>query len=293
MRSTRLRVSALVGVLAAGAAGAAAAADELVYERTVAGNQDLYVQPAAGGLERRLTDDPAVDALPRWSRDGRRVIFSSKRTGEWQLFEVAAEGGPARRLRANGAVEYQADESPDGKTLAFLSSVGGAEWLWLWSRPGAAVRALVKHGRRSVLGNPHWSPDGARIVLSSNWKVGHHIYVVEVATGKVVRLSPLMSGGCEPRFSPDGRRVVYVSRGHLSEQSRLVEYDLATEKERVLVAWPALNYDPVYSPDASEVAFASNMGGEWAVYRQRLADGKAWRMTDGPGPARYPDYCPR
>jgi len=268
-------------------------ADQLVYERTVAGNQDLYVQPAAGGIERRLTDDPAVDALPRWSRDGRRVIFSSKRTGEWQIFEVAAEGGPARRLRSNGAVEYQADESPDGKTLAFLSSIDGAEWLWLWSRPGGVARALVKHGRRSVLGNPHWSPDGGRIVFSSNWRIGHQIYVVDVATGKDSRQSPLVAGGCEPRFSPDGRKVVYVSRGHLSDKSRLVEYDLATEKERVLVAWPALNYDPVYSPDGSEVAFASNMGGDWAVYRQRLADGKAWRMTDGHGPARYPDYRPR
>jgi dipeptidyl aminopeptidase/acylaminoacyl peptidase len=118
-------------------------------------------------------------------------------------------------------------------------------------------------------------------------------WAVDVATGKYTRLSPVLGGGCEPRFSPDGRRVVYVSRGHLSDQSRLVEYDLATEKERVLVAWPALNYDPVYSPDGSEVAFASNMSGDWAVYRQRIADGKAWRMTDGPGPARNPDYRPR
>jgi TolB protein len=268
-------------------------ADELVYERTYGGNQDLYVQAAGGGPERRLTDDPAVDALPRWSRDGTRVIFSSKRTGEWQLYEVGAEGGGARRLRTNQAVEYQADESPDGRWLAFLSNLEGAEWLWLWAKGPEAARAVVKHGRRSVLGNPHWSPDGRRVVFSSNWRVGHHIYLLDVATGKESRMSPLLKGGCEPRFSPDGKKIVYVSRGHLAEKSRLTEYDPATDTERVIVDWPALNYDPVYSPDGSELAFASNITGDWVVYRQRIADGKSWRVTHGGGAARYPDYRPR
>jgi Tol biopolymer transport system component len=79
----------------------------------------------------------------------------------------------------------------------------------------------------------------------------------------------------------------------MSENSRLVEHDLASEKERALVDWPALNYDPVYSPDGSELAFASNITGDWVVYRQRIADGKSWRVTHGAGPARYPDYRPQ
>ena len=49
----------------------------------------------------------------------------------------------------------------------------------------------------------------------------------------------------------------------------------------------------VYSPDGEEVAFSSNITGEWVIYRQRLSDGRAWRLTFGSGPARYPDYRPR
>jgi TolB protein len=262
-----------------------------VYERIVGGNQDLYSQPAGGGIERRLTDDPASDGLPRFTPDGLKDLFSSYRSGQFQIWEVSAKGGEARRVRTNEDTEWQVDLSPDGRRLAFLSNQGGAESLWVSER-GGAPRLVVRHGRRSILGNPDWSPDGTQIVFSSNWRIGHHIYLADAATGKTRRLSPLTQGGCEPRFHPDGRRVVHVSRGHLSDKSRLVEVDLATGEETVLVDWPALNYDPVYSPDGSEIAFASNISGEYAIYRQRIADGRSWRVTHGPGPARYPDYRP-
>jgi Tol biopolymer transport system component len=273
-----------------GAPGEAAGWD-LVYERVIGGNQDLYVTPA-GGVERRLTDHPATDGLPRYTPDGRAVLFTSERSGNWQIWEVPAEGGEASRVRINPHTEWQVDLSPDGSRLAFLSNQEGPEYLFVLDRPGGQVRTLVRHGNNSILGNPDWSPDGRRIVFSSNWRVGHGIYVVDVDSGETRRLSGIFRGGCEPRFSPDGRKVVYVSRGLRSEKSRLVEHDLETDEQRVLVAWPALNYDPAYSPDGTELAFASNITGEYAIYRQRLADGRSWRVTHGPGPARYPDYKP-
>ena len=256
------------------------------------GNLDLYVIPAGGGPERRLTDHRAGDMLGRWSPDGRKVVFSSERSGEWQLWEVPAEGGEPTRLRTAAAREFQSDPSPDGREIAFLSYLDGAEALWVMTRATGATRRLIRHGDNTIMGNPHWSPDGKAIVYSSNWKLGHQIYVVDVATGAERRISGLTSGGCEPRFSRDSRKVVYVSRGHLRPTSKLVEHDLASGEEKALVSWPALNYDPVYSPDGSELAFASNITGEYVLYRQRIADGQAWRVTFGPGAARSPDYRP-
>jgi len=262
----------------------------LVYEQGRGDARDLFVVPARGGAPRRLTTDPAQDGLPRWSADGQRVLFTSNRTGNWQIFWIPAEGGGARRVRANDHREWQGDESPDGRTLAFLSNAEGPEWLWLLDLAAGDARALVRHGRRSILGNPHWSPDGARIVFSSNWKEGHQIYVVDVDRGEERRISA--GGGCEPRFSPDGTKVVYVGRRPRKDRSEILEHDLATGEERVLVAWPALNYDPVYSPDGSEIAFASTVAGGWEVYRQRLSDGEAFRVTFAGEDARYPDYRP-
>jgi Tol biopolymer transport system component len=300
-----LAVAMAVAAAACGGAGQAApkptpgaapsdgiAAYDLVYAKVVDGNQDLYLHPV-GGLERRLTTDPASDGLPRFTPDGSQILFSSDRSGTFQLWEIPTTGGEARRVRSNGAREFQADVSPDGTKIALLSNLDGPESLWIMERGSGASRVLVRHGRDSILGNPHWSPDGRKIVFSSNWRIGHQIYVVDVASGAQDRISPLTSGGCEPRFSPDGRKVVYVSRGHRRPKSTLNEHDLATGEERVLVDWPALNYGPVYSPDGTELAFASNITGSFQVYRQRLSDGRAWRVSQDPGTARDLDYRPR
>jgi Tol biopolymer transport system component len=272
--------------------GAGERAWTLVYDQVVEGNQDLYTIPSTGGTARRLTDDAAHDMLPRFTHDGSRVLFASDRSGRWQIWEVPAEGGAARAVRTNAAIEYQVDESPEGQTLAFLSNESGPESLVLLPRVGGAARVLVRHGANTIMGNPDWSPDGRQITFSSNWRAGHQIYVADAATGEARRLSPLHRGGCEPRWSPDGRRVIYVDRGHLGDTSLLTEIDVASGARKTIVDWPALNYDPAYAPDGSEIAFASNITGEYAIYRQRLADGKSWRVTHQRGDARYPDYEP-
>jgi TolB protein len=265
---------------------------EIAYEKDVDGNTDIYVIPAGGGVERRLTDEPRGDGMPRWTSDGKRIVFNSERTGEWQLWEMQADGSGLRRLRTNDAREFQSDPSPDDRQIAFLSYIEGHEKLFVMDRSSGAARVLVDHGD-VILGNPHWSPDGKQITYSSNAHIGHQIYRIDVATAKESRVSGLTSGGCEPRFSRDGKKIVYVSRGHMRPTSRLVEHDIESDEEKVLVDWPALNYDPVYSPDGTEIAFASNITGEWVLYRQRLSDQKSWRLTFGKGGARSPDYRPR
>jgi TolB protein len=198
------------------------------------------------------------------------------------------------RVRSNAHREWQVEPSPDGGRIAYLSNQGGAEQLWIMDLATKAERMIVAHGRKTIFGNPSWSPDGARLTYSSNAEVGHQIYVANADGTGQERLTGFRRGGCEPRFHPDGRHVLHVNRGHvMGDKSKIVQRDLATGEEKVLVDWPALNYTPTYSPDGSEVAFTSNITGDWVVYRQRISDGKSWRVTFGPGAARSPEYAPR
>jgi len=73
--------------------------------------------PSTGGPTRRLTDDPALDAIPRWSRDGRFIYFVSYRTGRYEVWKVAASGGEAVQVTNHGG--FVAVESPDGRYLYY------------------------------------------------------------------------------------------------------------------------------------------------------------------------------
>ena len=57
------------------------------------GQGDIYVIPARGGAAVRLTNHPADDLVPSWSRDGRSIYFGSTRTGRFQIWKVSARGG--------------------------------------------------------------------------------------------------------------------------------------------------------------------------------------------------------
>jgi Tol biopolymer transport system component len=122
--------------------------------------------------------------------------------------------------------------------------------------------------------------------------VGHQIYVVDAARGEARGSRRCIAEDASPRFSPGRPPRLYVDRGHLGDTSLLTEIDLRlrrAEDDRGL-AGPQLR--PAYSPDGARSPFASNITGEYAVYRQRLADGRSWRVTHERGDARYPDYRP-
>ena len=71
---------------------------------------------ADGGPPRRLTDDPAEDDNPRWSRDGRWIYFHSNRSGEDQIWKIPAEGGEAVQVTKQGGM---------GGVIAFESLTAG------------------------------------------------------------------------------------------------------------------------------------------------------------------------
>jgi tricorn protease len=109
----------------------------LAFAGNYDGNVDVYVVPVAGGEVRRLTWHPGNDLPQAFTRDGKRVLFTSNRT-DWsqrytQLWTVATTGGPEEKLPIpNGA---QATYSPDGRSLAY-NPIGRAFEQWKGYRGG-------------------------------------------------------------------------------------------------------------------------------------------------------------
>ncbi len=174
----------------------------------------VFVRPVAGGRGIPLTDDTTqVQSHPRWSPDGSRVLFL-ERGG---VVSVAATGGvetpevpPAR----TGPV-ISAAWAPDGKRIAYV--VGDS----LFVREAAGESRGVAR-----VFEPHgcvWSPDGERLACSSGNAISltpgllfgnvspSRVVTVRVRDGEVVPLTDSLSLNLSPVWSPDGRRVYYIS----------------------------------------------------------------------------------
>ncbi|HET7459580.1 MAG TPA: protein kinase, partial [Gemmatimonadaceae bacterium] len=134
----------------------------------------VYVRPASGGTAARLTSDSAGNEwFPRWSPDGRRVLFLAR----GGVFSAAATGGGAAREEVAarpGAIVTSATWSPDGREIAY---VRGDSLLARASGTGQVRLITTSPDLHSCA----WSPDGARIACVS----GNAFYVTVGATAGV------------------------------------------------------------------------------------------------------------
>jgi len=118
------------------------------------------------GSERlRLTYSPTYPLLPRWSPDGKNIIFFEFATGPSKparIYEVASDGGsPRELLPGDNSQQLDPTWSPDGSKIVF----GGES-----NNPSSAIRILdIASGKLSDLAgsqglySPRWSPDGRYI----------------------------------------------------------------------------------------------------------------------------------
>ena len=174
-------------------------------------DNNLTVLHFATGERVQVTSGTSSKTYPAFSPDGRFVSYES----EGDIWSVSLDTGVMRRLTTNASADRSAAWSPDGREIAFVSA------RWGRSRVYAMDSRGERHGLREVTAdsfsgsNPVWSPDGAFILLTA--ADGEHfysrgVYRVPAAGGPAVRLTPAdNSRNGWPSYSPDGRRVAYVS----------------------------------------------------------------------------------
>ena len=112
---------------------------------------DVYVVNAETGGTERLTRDPADDAIPFWSRDGRWIYYTSTQSGDWAVWKMPVTGGEPTLLadqRARTIVE-----SWDGRTL-YVNDPEARVWRFTLDG-GSAEPSLVLESASSAIGGIH------------------------------------------------------------------------------------------------------------------------------------------
>jgi Tol biopolymer transport system component len=83
---------------------------------------------------------------PRWSPDGKRIIFESRRDGRGQLFLIPATGGAARQLTNEPWNHILPSWTHDGQSIYFASDRSGQWQVWRMSSEGNGAQQITRGG---------------------------------------------------------------------------------------------------------------------------------------------------
>lgn len=179
---------------------------------------NIWLYDLERGISSRLTFTPGIDREPSWTADGRFILFSSNRSGNFQLYKKAADGsGKTTLLLADPEAQlHTATVSPDGRTLVFerrTNQPGSRTEIWAMSlsagQSGPKAHPLIQNPQSDVR-SPAISPDGRWIAYESAESGQPEIYVVAFGGGSgKLRIS--LHGGQNPRWQHDGRELIYSS----------------------------------------------------------------------------------
>jgi Tol biopolymer transport system component len=223
------------------------------------GNQRhiLIMRPDGSDL-RNLTDDEHRHFFPRWSPDGKRIAFSSRRSGSYELWDINRDGSGLRQLtfvNASPGPHYSI-WSPDGSRMAYSIHIPRNDCVIF--APGVPWPAQTFESL-TPLEDPNlsfeawsWSPDGRKLVGIRHLPNGSHagIGVYDLASKTYEWLT---DAGDWPLWMHDSRRLIMVRRG------TILMIDSATRAERPIIAVTSEDVDigsPGLSRDNRTVYFA-------------------------------------
>jgi len=187
---------------------------KLAFTSYFMGNPRIFIHSLE--TNRRLTfynQEASMNATPVFTPDGQKILYASSATGSSQIYMADLDGRNLRRVSYSRSIDIDPVVNPKtGTQIAFVSGRSGLPQIYLMDIDGANTRKLSPGGGDAV--QPSWDPQGENIAFA--WTRGfepgnYNIFVINVATGKLVQLTYGAGRNEHPWFSPSGTHIVFVS----------------------------------------------------------------------------------
>ncbi len=234
----------------------------------------LWLAPADGkSAPRQLTNAPGKkDRHPRWSPNGKEILFESNRSGETQLWTIGLDGGEAKQLTTISSGASDAIWSRDGKQIAFVSAV----YPEFSEKPFKESDAANKKKAEEI----EKSPVKAKVhtkLFYRHWDSyvedkREHLFVMSAEGGEPKDVTPgdrdafptsdTFSTGDNFTFSPDGKYLIFTAVPE-KDEAWSTNYDICrvpvtggtTKWENLTKDNPAADSGPLFSPDGKKLAY--------------------------------------
>lgn len=235
---------------------------------------------------------------PALSPDGNLLAFLSTR----EIFDVdlfladAHTGRIVRRLASTGRdphmdalrfIDSAGAWSPDSKRLAFVTFERGDNYLGIVTVDGGRVQHIRVPGVDSI-NTITWSPDGRTIAMSAQTMAVSDIFLYDLDSNQVRRLTNDKFADLQPAFSPDGKTIAFVTdraeganlEALAFSQMAIATIDIDSGRVQLLPLFKgAKHINPQFSPDGLGLYFIANPEGVADVYRYNFSDGRVARIT--------------
>jgi TolB protein len=240
----------------------------------------IWTIPANGGDAVQLTASPQYDSQPSWSPDGSRIAFVRDDGHSMHLWVVDAKSSVAQQITQGQSLDVD-PEWHSSSRIYYSSTPGGAPFgLWQVAAEDGKPEPVLADGKQTI--EPASSPKGEKIVFVSTRHMADgssgsygsgDLWTMDLNT-KVLRLLLKQETLWEarPRWSPDGKTIVFVSQQTGKNQIFLLDADTGIPVQLTYV--PEEVFAPSWSPDGKQVAFVSSGDHEFKLCVMPAAGGE-------------------